>query len=175
MGGRSTYGVCDFALSWMIRDGHAGGLALSGLAAVMVGSYNDDEAGSPWRVALYVDERASEIQHRALADVFLGKLGGTPFKNFASAIGEVYAVRRARIALSHTPGSQRIDAGGYVTVEAAASVGSDGEVSCGISGHDHPGQEMRMRVMRVEEGPLRWELAGRCGFAASFDYRSDES
>lgn len=174
-GGRSTYGVCDFALSWLIAEGHAGPTELSGLAAVLVGSYNDDEDGSPWRVALYVDERADEAQRQALTELFLGRLGGSVFRNFASAIGEVYAVRPARIELNHTPGSQSIDAGAYVQVRASELVAAGGPVSCGIPGHDRPGQELRMSIMRVDEAPLEWDVSGRCGFASDFDYRSDDA
>jgi hypothetical protein len=56
-GGRSTYGTCQFALSWQIVRGHAGGLQLNDLAAVMAGWYDDDEPDSPWRVTRYLDER----------------------------------------------------------------------------------------------------------------------
>jgi hypothetical protein len=172
-GGRSTYGVCDFALSWWIADGHAGDVDLAGCLAVMAGSYDDDEPGSPWRVILYVDERADAAQHVALEDIFLGRLGGTPFRNFASAFGKVYAVRRAQIALDHTPDHQRIDVGTYITVRAAGPVDAGEPVSCGIPGHDHPGQELRATVMKVTDAPLRWEVQGRCGFATDFDYRPD--
>ena len=58
----------------------------------MVGSYGDDEPASPWRVALCVDERGSEDQRDILAEIFPGRAGGTVFRNFAAAIGEVYAV-----------------------------------------------------------------------------------
>ena len=57
-GGRSTFGVCDFALSWWIRRGHAGDLDLTGRQVVMVGNYHDDEPGSPWTVALFIDDAA---------------------------------------------------------------------------------------------------------------------
>ena len=174
-GGRSTYGVCEFALSWWITDGHAGEIDLTGLKAVMCGRYDDDEEGSPWRVALYVDERADAAQHDALSELFLGRLGGTPFRNFASAIGEVYAVRSAQIELDHAPGHQRMQAGTTLIVRASENVDADGPVSCGIPGHDHPGQELRASLMKVDEAPLRWEVSGRCGFASDFDYRSDDS
>lgn len=42
----------------------------------------------------------------------------------------------------------------YVVVRAGTPVASDLAVSCGIPGHDHPGEEV-------------------CGFATDFDYRSD--
>lgn len=173
-GGRSTHGVCEFALSWRVLRGQAGGTDLSGLATVMAGRYDDDEDGSPWRVALYVDERGDATQQRALTEIFLGRLGGTVFENFASAIGEVYAARPARIELEHAPNKQRIDAGVYVRVSALEPVDAGGPVSCGIPGHDHPGQEFRTSVLRVQEPPLQWDVRGRCGFASDFDYRSGQ-
>lgn len=174
-GGRSTYGVCEFALSWRVFTGHAGTTDLSGLSAVMAGRYDDDEDASPWRVALYVDERADAVQQHALTQIFLGRVGGTVFRNFASAIGEVYSVRLARIELDHTDGSQSMRAGSFVSVIASEPVDADGPVSCGIPGHDHPGQELRVSLLRVEEPPLRLEVNGRCGFASDFDYESDRA
>jgi hypothetical protein len=173
-GGRSTYGVCDFALSWLVANGRAGDdVDLSGLEVVMAGTYDDDERGSPWRVALYVDDRADDLQHRALAEIFLGRAGGDTFANFARAIGQVYAVRPARIRLDHSPDRQRIDVEDRVTVRALEPVAHDEPVSCGIPGHDRPGQELRAEVLRVHDQPLMWEVSGRCAFATDFRYRSD--
>ena len=100
-GGRSTYETCDFALSWRVLEGHADELELAGLSVALAGSYSDDEPGSPWRVVLYVEEDANPDQRGALAAIFLGRAGGTTFENFGRLIGEVYAVRPARIALEH--------------------------------------------------------------------------
>ena len=172
-GGRSTYGVCDFAISWRILGGRAGATDLSGLSVVLAGSYDDDEPGSPWRVALYVDGRGDAGQQAALTDIFLGRAGGTSFSNFASHIGEVYAVRPARIELEHDPAALGIRAGEHVTVSGVEPVLSDETVSCAVPGHDHPGLEVRAELQRVDEPPLRWEVRGRCGFVTEFDYRSD--
>ena len=65
-GGRSTYGICQFALSWQISQGRADRLRLDDLSVVMAGWYDDDEPRSPWRVSLYLDERAGHEQHAAL-------------------------------------------------------------------------------------------------------------
>ena len=94
-GGRSTHGICFGALSWRIEEGEAAGLDLSGTGAVMTYSYDDDEAGSPWTLVLYVhgpDE---------LADILLGRFGGEhvrtlPWVRKPTASVEV---RRARIEL----------------------------------------------------------------------------
>ena len=76
-------------------------MSLDGLNVIMAGSYRADEEGAPWRVFLYVDERATTTQHAALAEIFTGCAGGTALRNYASRISEVYAVRRAHIELDH--------------------------------------------------------------------------
>lgn len=169
----STYGVCDFALSWGITNGRSGTLDLAGLSVVLAGSYRDDEPGKPWRVHLYVDERATEAQQAILTGIFLGRLGGTPSRNFAAAIGDVYGVRAAKIELEHRPRRWFMRADDFVTVKATAVVPSELPVSCGIPGHEHPGEELRAELMRVDDQPLRWEVHGRCGFASNFAYASD--
>jgi hypothetical protein len=172
-GGRSTYGDCQFALSWSVLEGFAADVDLSGLDAVMVGAYDDHEPGSPWRVALYVDERGTMHQRQALSSIFLGRSGGTALRNFAAAIGEVYAVRPARIELEHATGRQRFRVADHVEVVAREPVVTDTTVTCGIPGHDRAGHELVAEVLRVDEGPLSWEVHGRCSYAATFDYASD--
>jgi len=169
----STYGVCQFALSWFVTRGRLVELDLDGRSVVLAGYYRDDESGKPWRVCLYVDDRATPTQQAALADIFLGRLGGTPSRNFARAITDVLAVRSATIALEHRPGKWFMRAGPYVTVRASTIVPAALPVSCGIPGHDHPGDEVQAETMRVSDGALNWDIAGRCGFASDFDYASD--
>lgn len=170
--GGSSYGVCDFALSWRIVDGSHGSVSLSGLSIVMAGSYRDDEAGKPWRVTLYVDDRASDEQASSLADIFLGRAGGGTFENFGKRIGEVYAVRRARIDLDHTPRKWFMRAGTWVYVRSSTIAPSELPVSCGIPGHDRPGNELIADELRVSDAPLEFELRGRCGFETDFQYSS---
>ena len=171
-GGRSTYGFCDFALSWHITEGLADGLDLGNLSVVLAGSYNDDELGSPWRVILYVDERGDAQQQQALADIFLGRAGGDTRRNFATIIGEVYAIRAARIALEHSPKQEKMEVKGYVSAATAEAALTDQPVSCGIPGHDRPGQEIVADHFRVDDENLKWEVNGRCGFATDFAYSS---
>jgi hypothetical protein len=173
-GGRSTFDTCDFALSWWIEDGVAGLARLDGLKAVMVGSYSDDEIGSPWRVALYVDDQASSSQFAALEAILLGRAGGTSFRNFAAKIFEVHAVRAAAIELDHRRGQERIAVGTAVEVVAGEPVATGETVSCAIPGHDHPGEEVSAELVRVAEPPLVFEFERRTGFATDFDYRFDD-
>jgi hypothetical protein len=57
-GGRSTHGICTGVLSWLVEEGAADAVDLSGLPVALAGLYSDDEPGSPWTWILY--ERAGE-------------------------------------------------------------------------------------------------------------------
>jgi len=171
-GSRAQYQLCEFALAWTIDSGNFGELDLSGLQAVMAGYWDEEEEGVPWRVRLYVDARADLPRRAALADVFLGRVGGTPAQNYAPAIKEVFGVRAADIEVAHERGSQRIRVGEAVAVVVRAPFESEESVTCGIPGHDQPGEELVHETLKVEDAPLNFEFHGRCGFASTFDYRS---
>jgi hypothetical protein len=162
-------------LSWHVRDGHADGRDLSDLVVVMTLRYFDAvQPSTRWEVVLYVDDRADDLQHRALASIFLGRAGGTVAAQYGPAIGDVHAVRRARITVEHVAKRKRIGVVGYITVEAEDPASGPGEVACGIPGLDRPGIELFNDVARSDDPLLRWEVRGRgASFATDFDYRSD--
>jgi hypothetical protein len=174
-GGRSTHGICQFALSWLIDKGRADDVSLNDLAVVMAGWYDDDEPSSPWRVSLYVDDRADDAQYESLTAIFLGRAGGTVWDNFAAAIGTVHDMRRARITLSHVPRRWLIRAATYVSVSATIPVDAPAAVACGIPGLDRPGQEVIADTLHVSDPPLSWDLHERCGFATDFHYSGTPS
>jgi len=170
-GGSPTYDPCDFALSWWIKQGHAGAVDLADLKVVMAGRWQV-KAGNSWHVTLYVDERATAAQRQALAAVFLGRAGGLPGRGFGPNIVEVHEVASAAIELDHTPARERIEVAPFLTVRTREAVGHDFPVTCGIPGHDHPGHEIRAEIFRYQAPPYDWELRGRCGFFTDFAYSS---
>jgi hypothetical protein len=175
-GGRSTYGICVGALSWAIETGHAGGLDLSGLKVVMAQQYDDDEPGSPWRFYLYVDERGDERQREALAEIYLGHLGGTPQKQFPWAFkaSDLLAVRAVPIEIDHTRGKGWFRAGAEVTVRIRGPVPDQERTTCIIPGHHQSGREVYAETLEIDAPPLDFEFAGSCGYESTFAYSSDE-
>jgi hypothetical protein len=174
-GGPSSFGECFGALSWHIHEGHADLLDLSDLRTVLSIRYYDQvHPSTPWEAVLYVEERADDDQLHALADIFLGRAGGTVAQQYGPAIGEVHAVRRARITLEHTTPRKRIDVLGYLTVEAEGEASAPGDVRCGIPGFDHPGTELQGDGLHSTDSALRWEVRGRrhAAFTTDFDYCS---
>lgn len=168
-GGLSTYGICDFLLSWQIDQGSAAGIDLSDIAVCMAGRYSDEEEGRPWSVVIYIDERAQDDQFDALSAIFTGNANGNIL--FTGNISKVLAVRRARIELDHGAGEERIQIGRIASAETVETVQFDGTVTCGIPGHDHPGQES-VSSLSCNDGALQWDYEERCGFATDFAYWS---
>ena len=176
-GGPSSYGECFGAVSWHIRQGHADDLDLSDLQAVLSIRYLDRvQPGTPWEVVLYVDDRGSGEQQAALAGIFLGRAGGTVARLYGPAIGDVHAIRPARITLEHVAARKRIDVVGYLRVEAEGDASEPGDVRCGIPGFDHRGTELHGDALRSTDPALRWEVRGRrhAAFTTDFDYRSGQ-
>jgi len=176
-GGPSSFGECFGALSWHIAEGHCGEQDLSDLGTVLSLRYYDRaQPSTPWEVVLYVDERGNDSQRQALADIFLGRTGGTVAALYGPAIGTVHQVRSARISLEHIAPRKTIDVVGYLTVEAEAPASEAGDVRCGIPGFDHPGTELHGDRLVSTDPVLRWEVRGRrnAAFSTDFDYRSAE-
>lgn len=171
-GGRSTYGDCDFVLSWWITDGQIDGRDLSGLKVVMVGHYSDDEPGSPWTVSILVDEDATDQQFDDVSGIFLGQLGGDTHKQYGSSISEIRGIHRANIELVHEPRRWRIGVDKVIEVRSVDPAVISGPVSCGIPGHHQPGTEMVADVIAVEVDAFDWDLRSRCSFETQFAYAS---
>ncbi len=175
-GGPSSFGECFGALSWHIHDGHADSVDLSNLRAVMSIRYLDAvQPSTPWEVVLYVDDNGDDRQRAAIADILLGRAGGTVARLYGPAIGEVHVVRPARISLEHAAARKRIGVVGYLMVEAEGDASDPGDVRCSIPGFDHPGTELHGDVLRSTDPALRWEVRGRrhAAFTTDFDYCSD--
>ncbi len=169
-GGRSTYGVCLGALSWATEEGSARGIDLAGLGVVVASRYDDDEPGSPWDFALYLDDRADRDQRQSLEDVFTGRLGGTAGDQFPWAFkaSNPLGVRSVPIEIDHAPKRGWFRAGSNATVR----VGEQETVTCIIPGHHESGEELLSELIEVSDGPLSFELSGRCAYQSRFHYSS---
>jgi len=169
-GGRSTYGECDFVLSWWITEGEIEGRQLGGRKVVMVGRYSDDEPGSPWRVSILVDAAATPEQFDDITNIFLGRLGGDTERQYGNAITEVLGMHRADIDLVHEKRRWRIGVDRLIEVRSVEPAEVSGPVSCGIPGHSQAGTEMVSDVITVEVDSFHWDFASRCSFESRFSY-----
>jgi hypothetical protein len=173
-GGRSTHGTCLGALSWRIDEGQADSVELGGLCVVLTLRYEDDEPGSPWTFVLHVDERGDEAQRSALGDIFLGRAGGAHVLElpWVRKPAHLVALRASPIEIREGP-PHEFKVGAAVSVTGARPLETEETVGCIVPGYDRPGKELIAERLSVDDEPLQWEVEGTCGFAGTFDYRSD--
>jgi hypothetical protein len=171
-GGRSTSGTCMGMLSWSIESGGTEEADLSGLNAVMVLTYDDDEAGSPWDHYLYVDERGTEAQQAALENILLGRLGGTPDEQFPWVFkpSRLLGVREIHIEVDHSPRRGWVRAGAQASVTVGDPISDQEPVTCVIPGHDREGHELIAESLEVDDDPLGFAFKGKCAFWSTFEY-----
>jgi hypothetical protein len=177
-GGRSTQGICLGALSWLIGEGRAGDVDLAGLGVVLVLRYSDDEPGSPWTFVLYVDERTDETRRDLLAQIFTGRLGGTPLRQFPWAFkpSELRAVVPAAIEIDHTPGRGWFRAADEIMLRVKGPLEDQEAVTCVIPGHHRDGRELYADVLKADSAePLAFEFHGKCAYESTFAYSSADS
>ena len=173
-GGRSTYGVCYGALAWQVEDGQVGEVDVTGLKVALTVMYDDDELGSPWTIVVHVDADGSEQQRAALADVFLGNLGG-PHVGLLPWVRKARHLVEVRVdSIELVPGGDgyKLNVGTAVRASATRPVESDAVVRCGIPGYDQPGRELVADELMIDDDPFVWELSGNCAYASRFAYAS---
>jgi len=171
-GGRSTHGVCTGVLSWLIEEGAADGTDVGGLPVALACRYDDDEPGSPWTWALYLDARGSEEQLAALEAIFTGRLGGDALRHFPWAWkpSELVAVRPVEIDVDHTRRRQRLRIRDRVSVRIRDRYTGGETVTCVIPGHHRAGEELVTDELVVQDERLAYSYRGVCGYGATFDY-----
>ena len=118
-------GSCDGVVSYHFDKGVIDGTDVSGLSIGLVANIPGNIFLGNWRVAMFIDDKASEAQEAALVAVFTGKLGG-PAAEMAKLIGKVVAVERAPIKFEVTEGKGTLTIGTVIDTEMAPYIGATG-------------------------------------------------
>ena len=124
--GPATRDDCDVLLAWHVSNGSKDGVDLSGLNAVMAVHSPKRMTDGGWKVALYLDDRASAEQSEALGAVFSGAAGGH-LANLSPLIGEVAGVEPATIRFEKSDGSLHAEVAGTLSMSSEQVVGMDGQ------------------------------------------------
>jgi hypothetical protein len=123
--GPATQDVCDVFFAWHVKRGEKDGVDLSGMNAVMVVHTPKQMTDGGWKVALYLDDRATPEQSEALGAVFSGGAGGH-LAALGPLIGEVVGVGPASISFDRAGGTLTATIGDVLSMGAEEMVGMDG-------------------------------------------------
>ena len=126
-------GNCTALVGWHIDDGRDGEVALDGLNVALAVMSPGHMLKTQWKVALYLDDRATEAQQGALTRIFGGQAGGHPAR-LASHIDEVLGVKAVPIEFSAGEKACRITIPEIAETEIE-SISGQGDGPVTIAGH----------------------------------------
>jgi len=121
-------GTCDSVQAWHFDAGTIDGVDVRGRTIAMVAHIPGNVLKGNFRVALYVDEGASDKQQEAILNVYSGKLGG-PVADLAKLVGEVVSVQKAPIKFAVNEGRGTLEVGDVSYAELEPYRGPDGSTT----------------------------------------------
>lgn len=170
-----TTGECTAIVGWHIDQGVREGVNLEGLNVSMAVHSPGHMAKTPWRAAMYLDDRCTQEQQTALGSIFSGADGGHPAV-LASHIGEILGVAVVPISFENNESSRTLRIGDVADVQIMALAGQGG-AQVTIANHPlaiAPGQELvaaRSDHLRYTDHGYEWELSELNGFFSPFSYQ----
>ena len=120
--------TCDSIFAYHIERGSVNGTEVSGRTVALFVHIPGNVLKGNWKVALFVDDGASDRQQEALVDVWSGKLGG-PVADVAQLVGEVVSVERTPITYDIQEGKGTIKIGAIAEAEMEPYRGPTGAVT----------------------------------------------
>jgi hypothetical protein len=121
-------GTCDTILAYNMKKGTINGTDVTGLSLALMAHIPGNILQGNWKVAVFVDDRASKQQEDALLGVWTGKFGG-PVADLAKFVGEVVAVQRAPITFTLKEGAGTLKVGAAADCEMSPYKGPGDHVT----------------------------------------------
>ncbi len=105
-----TEGYCQAWMGIRIDDGKWGDESLTGLNIAMLLDIPGNMGRGNWKVAAFIDERASEAAYDGLVNIFSGKARGTTGL-FSMLVGEFLGAERAPVSFETEGKKRRLSVG----------------------------------------------------------------
>ena len=171
--GPADYDHCSFAMAFQIDQGDIEGLDVSGRKVIFAGTTPAVMSDGGWKVALLIDDGASDEATGALGKVFGGQAGGPPGA-LAPLVAEVLGVERVPISFTNDGTRHSVQAGSMVDMEIEDFVPPGMSDAMKIVGAGHPVASTltvaRAKQAKVSAFGLEWDNTGQNGHAAPFDW-----
>ena len=118
-------GTCDTIVAWRIDKGTVDGVDVGGNTIAAVAHVPGNILQGNWTAAIFVDDKASPAQEKALLKVYTGEAGG-PVADLAKLIGKVVSVERAPITFAVNEGRGTLAIGSDYYAELDSYKGATG-------------------------------------------------
>ena len=175
-GSAPSAGYCDGLLGWHVDSGRFGDTALDGFIAAMALHSPGHLMQGNWKVALYIDQRASPAQREALEAIFSGKAGGH-LAGLAPLIGEVLPTKSVPIDFYNEGKRRRMVIADLAEWDVTAIKGQGGaDVTVAnpplTLAPNYPTTIAKSTRMMYHDHGFTWELSEKGGLISPFSYAS---
>jgi hypothetical protein len=172
-----TEGECKVVVAWHIENGYFGGdISLNNLNVVFaIYTPGNMFTGPKWKLALYVDDKASEQQKDALKKIFSGQAGGF-FGAVANHVGEVMGIKSVPIDFAVDGKRRKLEIPALLEIEIEGLSGSNANEESVIVNPGFtvaPGYNpiiSRSTKHTYNDYGLEWDNSGQNGFYSRFRY-----
>lgn len=166
----ATNDFCRATLAFNIRQGEVEGTDIAGRKVVIIADTPKVMTDGNWRVAMFIDDGATDAQFDALVGVFSGQLGG-PMAGLTPLIGEMLGTQRAAIDLADDGLLHSVRVGDMIDfeVEDIVPFGVETGEPVRFSGMFHPvGSDLTMaEAKRSRINAFGIEYEGKSGLSKS--------
>jgi len=167
---------CTALIAWHIDKGNLDKVVLDGLNVVLMAHSPGHMMQSKWKVALYLDERASAEQQQAMGGIFSGQEGGH-LAALAPLIGEVLGVKPVLVEYSENGKQRSLRIPKIAEVDIEALEGQGGALVT-VSNHPftpvpgYPAVVSTSKRLKYSDHGMSLDISGKNGFYSPFAYQS---
>ena len=169
---RPTEGECHAWIGVRIDEGAYDGEDLSGLNMGLMLDIPGRMGEGNWKVAAYVDERASDAAHDALLKIFSGAAKGTTGL-FTMLVSEIFAAERAPVVIESEGRKRRLMIGRKIQGEIEEVEGADGGPVTITNSQYWMGPDIvvaRGTKSRIRDHGRVWDFGGRSAEIVQIDW-----
>jgi len=170
---KPTEGHCHAWMAIAIDEGHYEGESLTGLNVGLMVEIPGRMAEGDWRVAAYVDERASQKAYNGLLRIFSGTAGGTTGL-FTKLVSTILGAERAPVTIIREGNRRVLQVGRKIQGEIEMVTGADRETPVQVVNTKYwMGPDVTVAKglkSRVRDYGRVWDFDGKSGEVCAIDW-----
>lgn len=168
-----TEGYCQAWMAVAIDEGHFEGEDLSGLNIGILADIPGRMAEGNWKVALYVDERASDKAYDGICRIFSGTAGGTTGL-FTMLVSEIIGVEREKVEIMREGTKRGLYVGRKIQGEIEMITGANRDEPVTMTNTQYwMGPDViaaRGLKSKLRDYGRVWDLSGKSGEICAIDW-----
>jgi hypothetical protein len=171
-------GFCDVIPAWHIKNGNFGNIDLDDLNVVaFFHAPGNMLTGPKWKVAMYIDQRATAEQSDAITKIFSGQAGGF-FGAAKNLFGEILGIKQSTIEFGVAGRHRWLRINDSLELDIEGIKGADQDREALITNPAFsavPGSDLvvaRSTKNSYKDFGFEWNNSGKNGFYCKFKYSS---